>query len=497
MTTTAAAATPNAAPTIKPRRARVPSSSSSISSASSAPTSATVPSHLTTTPSLTSNNTKFASMVRKHHRGAANASLASKLASRPLSPLLVLAVLAFGLIHIVYQLSLWAAQLSTIMQRTAAPRRSRTDPSSTGYAKVPRHLAAIFSPTQPSNWRLLVSTCLSRSGPQLYYGSHWTELQQQRQRAFKQKTAMDLCELVRLSCGVGIETLSVYTREPMQSEELLAAQRQLERMGFVVQGGPGEASPSMAPHARHLSCSSSASSDDGEISTQASGSSRSEDETLASSNTSVIGDAVDEAAQAHGKRAAKVVRLITTGTQRMQRHRNALQRLAETQAQAQTQTQTQTQNQQDKGCIDVILLSHDDGKLEMARSASVWATQMGRVFLQRLLALAPSPREASAATEGGEEKETARDCRKKMVAGMTVGEVNAYLLQQGTIDEPDFLVVVGGQARVQTLHGFPPWPIRLTELFFEANPSTWRVYSCDDFDRALRGFEKSQHRYGR
>ena len=38
------------------------------------------------------------------------------------------------------------------------------------------------------------------------------------------------------------------------------------------------------------------------------------------------------------------------------------------------------------------------------------------------------------------------------------------MTDNGGLEEPDLMIIYGGHKRARTLHGFPPWPVRLTEL---------------------------------
>ncbi|EPQ28126.1 uncharacterized protein PFL1_04453 [Pseudozyma flocculosa PF-1] len=381
----------------------------------------------------------------------------------PISPLLPLQALAFGLIHLVYHLVLAASQLINAAQSLTA-RSSAAHQSSSARAavaagaafpgKLPRHLAVILAPPEPATWPAIYTAYLVDPLARIFLpdratGQHLEKGRQASAPSTAHTTAADLVQLIRLSSEAGIPTLTVYSPTPLSTETLVAAENLLRQSGCRLEGDQCSAAPGIdqaAPSTstpgrrrrRQASSSSSGASDDGETSTA--GTSKSEDETLASSNTSVMGDVPDEAAKGGDAKGAAglTVRLVTTGVGRMQRHREA--HAAPTGG----------------ASIDVVLLSHDDGKLEMARSATEWARQVGREYLHKL-------REVAAADGTGDE-EGARALRKRMVATLTPGDLDEYLLRQGTISEPDFLIVQGAPPRMRKLYGFPPWPIRLTEL---------------------------------
>lgn len=63
--------------------------------------------------------------------------------------------------------------------------------------------------------------------------------------------------------------------------------------------------------------------------------------------------------------------------------------------------------------------------------------------------------------------------------------------------EPDLLIIHGGPRHVSTLHGFPPWLIRLCEISHDVDAQPDKVLSPLSFEYALRRFLKSEQRHGR
>jgi len=65
-------------------------------------------------------------------------------------------------------------------------------------------------------------------------------------------------------------------------------------------------------------------------------------------------------------------------------------------------------------------------------------------------------------------------------------------ISENVMGEPDLLVLFGPRV---CLEGYPPWQIRLTEIFHVADNSAGVEYQV--FLRALHNFAKAQMRFGR
>ena len=58
-----------------------------------------------------------------------------------------------------------------------------------------------------------------------------------------------------------------------------------------------------------------------------------------------------------------------------------------------------------------------------------------------------------------------REVRALLLDRIDAKKVDAALEERGAMAEPELLILKGGQSRRSTaLHGFPPWPLRLSEI---------------------------------
>lgn len=84
---------------------------------------------------------------------------------------------------------------------------------------------------------------------------------------------------------------------------------------------------------------------------------------------------------------------------------------------------------------------------------------------------------------------------------LNVDEVNRTLQEAGYMGEPELLVIYATKwSRVRMLYGFPSWPVRLSDLFYDESTlqqGATRGYGGEDFVKALSKFGKTEHRYGR
>ncbi|KAL2649583.1 hypothetical protein R1flu_017711 [Riccia fluitans] len=75
---------------------------------------------------------------------------------------------------------------------------------------------------------------------------------------------------------------------------------------------------------------------------------------------------------------------------------------------------------------------------------------------------------------------------------LTEQDVNDSLLVNGSEGpDPDLLLLFG---KTRSLHGFPPWRLRLTEI---VHMGPLRDLSAGSFESALKEFSQKTHRYGR
>lgn len=76
-------------------------------------------------------------------------------------------------------------------------------------------------------------------------------------------------------------------------------------------------------------------------------------------------------------------------------------------------------------------------------------------------------------------------------------EVRDVLSEHGYPSDPELLIIHGGPRQVSTLHAFPPWLVRLCEIYHDADASPYQPLSSTSFEKALQAFAKSEQRLGK
>lgn len=89
--------------------------------------------------------------------------------------------------------------------------------------------------------------------------------------------------------------------------------------------------------------------------------------------------------------------------------------------------------------------------------------------------------------------------QKKLTEICKIGEkqVRDVLSEHGYPSDPELLIIHGGPRQVSTLHAFPPWLVRLCEIFHDADASPYQPLSSTSFEKALQAFAKSEQRLGK
>ncbi|PWN38120.1 uncharacterized protein FA14DRAFT_177398 [Meira miltonrushii] len=89
--------------------------------------------------------------------------------------------------------------------------------------------------------------------------------------------------------------------------------------------------------------------------------------------------------------------------------------------------------------------------------------------------------------------------QKKSSGPCKVGEnqVRDVLAEHGYPSDPELLIIHGGPRQVSTLHAFPPWLVRLCEIYHDADASPYQPLSSTSFEKALHAFAKSEQRLGK
>lgn len=76
-------------------------------------------------------------------------------------------------------------------------------------------------------------------------------------------------------------------------------------------------------------------------------------------------------------------------------------------------------------------------------------------------------------------------------------QVRTVLSEHGYPSDPELLIIHGGPRQVSTLHAFPPWLVRLCEIYHDADASPYQPLSSISFEKALQAFAKSEQRLGK
>jgi hypothetical protein len=89
--------------------------------------------------------------------------------------------------------------------------------------------------------------------------------------------------------------------------------------------------------------------------------------------------------------------------------------------------------------------------------------------------------------------------QKNLTEPCKIGEkqVRDVLSEHGYPSDPELLIIHGGPRQVSTLHAFPPWLVRLCEIFHDADASPYQPLSSTSFEKALQAFAKSEQRLGK
>ncbi len=147
-----------------------------------------------------------------------------------LNPLMVL---AFCLLHLIYQFVVAAKELSSAFRHVTRRRTNRAPSSFTSLedlldahacpssaVRVPKHLAVVFADTVPSSIRLYISTLFSRLGRQkgLPRTDLWRGFRLQYEAAVEAKHVDDIATVNLLARISGVQQLSVYTTGLLSSQ---------------------------------------------------------------------------------------------------------------------------------------------------------------------------------------------------------------------------------------------------------------------------------------
>ncbi len=87
--------------------------------------------------------------------------------------------------------------------------------------------------------------------------------------------------------------------------------------------------------------------------------------------------------------------------------------------------------------------------------------------------------------------------RERFVGDLDVARLDAHLRGAGYLDEPELLVVRGSRPSLRRLYGFPAWPLRITDCFYDETLQPHARYATHDFVAALRKLARAEQRHGK
>lgn len=414
--------------------------------------------------------------------------------------LLPVLTIAFFALHAVYQVVLLVRDVTSAIKQLGRRSTNRAPSSFTSLQdlldahecpqdaiRVPKHLAVILADVAPSSIRLYVSTLFMRLGRWDAPSSTaelWNEFRGQYKAAVELKHATDIATIIHLARISGVQELSVYTARPLSSSALQALSSALQvghktKALLSRQGRPSEEEGTIeigreegcwpqytelrrrGTMAKSRSNSSSPSSPGSPASSDSEAGLSSVDETLASSYTAET--------EQDSFEATVNIRL---GLQRIKKS--------------------------DGSALQVTLLSQEDGRDRFAELVSQHTRDQARAYFSDILipdvdSAASSSRRFSSSTL----RKAWIAKRQTFTSELTVAHLDKALGEAGYLGEPESLVVFGGKKGLRKLYGFPAWPIRLTDLFYDENMQPKRAYGTHDFVAALKKLGKAQHRYGK
>ncbi|CCF49187.1 hypothetical protein NDA10_001091 [Ustilago hordei] len=398
--------------------------------------------------------------------------------------------LAFAIFHIVYQIILVERSARTAI-KDAFKQDPNLAPASytslqhlvdvhetpSSSIRVPEHLAVVLADAVPSSIRLYVSRMLMRISARDVASTAdlWRDFRYGFQAAVEAKHVNDMASIVHLARVSGVQQLSVYTTQQLSPTALQSLSRVLQ-VGYSTQAVIAQQEEGEKEVQRFEQQGASSSSRYAELrrrrtmelSASWPASSGSEaglsslDETLASSYTADVD-------QEDACKARVDIRLgLATCSKRAR----------------------------ERGTLQVTLLSQQDGQERFAQLVSQQLGQRADAYLLDVLqpdmAATPQCRFSSSSL-----RKAWLSKRKTFTSELTVAALDKGLVEAGYMCEPDLLVVFGGRPRLRKLYGFPAWPMRLTDLFYDANMQPHKPYRASDFVAALRKLAKTQQRYGR
>lgn len=415
---------------------------------------------------------------------AAPPSTSKGLVSVMLTPFMAL---AFVLLHAIYQLAILAHSVASAVSR-ATRRRSHRPASSFAslsellaehecapeLVRVPDHLAVVLADAAPSSLRLYLSTQWMRLHSS---NTKQGDFHATYQAAVEAKHVEDAATLIHLAAISGVRRLSIYTCEPLGAQALQHLTRHLH-LAYKIRGvihptssqqsEPSEPSPWKYTELRRRtrlrradgSDASTSSAPGSPASSDSEAAPSSLDETLASSYT-----AETEPFSYDVCSATVDIRLGLSSP--------AL---------------------PSEPSLQVVLLSHCDGQDHFAHLVSTHVHERARSYLSTVVL---SDIASSSRFSASRLRKAWVSRRERFVGDLDVARLDAHLRGGGYLDEPELLVVRGSRPSLRRLYGFPAWPLRITDLFYDETLQPHARYATHDFVAALRKLARAEQRHGK
>lgn len=85
----------------------------------------------------------------------------------------------------------------------------------------------------------------------------------------------------------------------------------------------------------------------------------------------------------------------------------------------------------------------------------------------------------------------------RRTGSVDVGTIEDVLSHSSYPGEPDLLILHGGARQVSTLHGFPPWLVRLAEIYHDFDATSYEPLTVHTFEKAVGRYMRAEQRYGK
>ncbi|KDN38942.1 hypothetical protein K437DRAFT_276154 [Tilletiaria anomala UBC 951] len=148
--------------------------------------------------------------------------------------------------------------------------------------------------------------------------------------------------------------------------------------------------------------------------------------------------------------------------------------------------------------VTLNVLSREDGKHELVGIANELRERVQEQTEEEIEVYGSSCSQGGVnQSSSAAERKERREIRSLLLDRIDARKVDAALEERGCMGEPELLIVKGGSRRVIALHGFPPWPVRLTEIYHCGAVNAHEGLKEEDVLNALLQYSGSTQRYGR